>query len=228
MRAGGEDRAAASTSPVMGGPRSPPAGGMSAGAAPAVHAGGHCCSPQRSTRSAEMATRHRGPAETASVRTDLSARGWHASGWVRTSTATRTTARAPRGPVPRRRVPDRRAHGQQRRLRPVRRRDRLRDDRRAGGVVVRLRRAAARRLPADAGGGRGAVVAPGPRRHLAAPRGAGVRPRRPVRPSGRARVVDRRTGVLPLGRRPAAVGGRVGVRRSRRSRAAPVSRGATN
>ena len=55
----------------------------------------------------------------------------------------------------------------------LRRRDRLRHDRRAGRVVVRVRRAAARRLPADAGGGRGAVVAAGRGRRLAPPRGTG-------------------------------------------------------
>ena len=45
---------------------------------------------------------------------------------------------------------------------------------------------------------------------------------RPVRPPGGARVLDRRPRVLPLGRGPVAVGGRVGVRGARRSRAAPV------
>src|SRR5688572_29423561 len=47
---------------------------MSAEAAPSptVRAGGHCCSPQRSTRSPEMATAPPRPrSETASVRTDL-------------------------------------------------------------------------------------------------------------------------------------------------------------
>ncbi len=106
---------------------------------------------------------------------------------------------------PRRRLRDRRTHGEQRRLRPFHRRHRVHHDRRAGGVVVRLRRAPAGQFPPDPRGGASPLVAPGLRRNVAAPRRPGVRPRRKVRPPGGARVLDGCAGILPLGRRPVAV-----------------------
>ena len=49
------------------------------------------------------------------------------------------------------------------------------------------------------------------------PDGPRVRPRRARRPPGRPRVVERRPGVLRMERDPAADGGRMGVRRARRT-----------
>ena len=62
----------------------------------------------------------------------------------------------------------------ERRVRRVRRRDRLRDGGRALRLVVRLRRPAAGRLPAHPRRGAGAVVAPGGGRGLAPPGGPAV------------------------------------------------------
>ena len=62
-------------------------------------------------------------------------------------------------------------------------------------------------------------------RHPAGPR---LRHRRPAEPPGRARLLARRPGLLPLGRQAAADRGRVGVRRPRRPRRARATPGATS
>ena len=90
-------------------------------------------------------------------------------------------------------------HGHRAPLRALRRGDGPRHRRRARGLVVRLRRPAARRLPADPRAGRRAVVAAGLRRELARAGRTGLGGA--ARPSGRARVLQRRAGVLRLGRR---------------------------
>ncbi len=126
-----------------------------------------------------------------------------------------------------RRVPHRPLRGHQRRVRRVRRRDRMDHRRRALRLVVRVRRAAPRRLPRHARRRRRRVVAPGVRRRLAPPRRTGVRTRRPRRPSRGARVVERRGRVLPLDRAPASRPRPSGSARRAAGGSAPRSRGAT-
>ena len=126
------------------------------------------------------------------------------------------------GPDPRRRagtVPRSTPHAvTNARFADVRRRHRPRHRGRALRVVVRVRRLPARRLP-----GRPAAVADAPwwRQVYGAdwrhPDGPAVRPRRTRRPSGHPRVVERRPGLLRVERHAAADGGRVGVRRARRT-----------
>ena len=96
-------------------------------------------------------------------------------------------------------------------------------------LVVRLRRASARRVPADAGGGAGALVAEGRAgADWRRPEGPGSSISERGRPPGRARLVDRRARLLPLGRRAAPERGRVGVRRPRRPRGGSAFPGATS
>ena len=83
-------------------------------------------------------------------------------------------------------------------------------------------------LPADfapTGRRRRPLVAPGGRRGLAPSRGPPVSHRRSRGPSGRARVVARRRGLLPVGGQAAADRGRVGIRGARRARGAAVPLG---
>ena len=89
---------------------------------------------------------------------------------------------------------------------------------RALRLVVRVRRAAPRRLPRHAWRRAGPVVATGLRRRLAASRRAARRHRRPARPPCRPRVVERRHGVRRLGGQAAADGGGVGARGAGRAR----------
>ena len=94
-----------------------------------------------------------------------------------------------------------RTRRQQRALRRVRRRDRLRDRRRAVRLVVRVRRAAARRLPRH----RGVAGAPWWRQVDGAdwrhPEGPHSDARRSARPPRRPRLVERRHGLLRVVRR---------------------------
>ena len=107
----------------------------------------------------------------------------------------------------------------------VRRGDRVRHRGGALRLVVRLRRAAPRRLPAHPGRGPGALVAEGGGGGLAPPRGPTVIDRRPSRPPGPARLLERRPGLLRLGREAPAHRGRVGVRGPRRARGKGLSLG---
>ena len=72
-----------------------------------------------------------------------------------------------------------------------------------------------------------AVVAAGVRRRLASSRRPALRPRRPRRPSGGPRVVERRARVLRVDGHPPPDRSGVGVRGARRPGAERVSRGVT-
>ena len=102
-----------------------------------------------------------------------------------------------------------------------------RTERRAVRRVVRVRRAASRRLPTDPSRRGRPVVARGRGRRLAAPRGPAVVHRRSRRPSRRARQLAGRCRVLRVERHPPAHRGRVGASRPRRASPARTSRGET-
>ena len=118
--------------------------------------------------------------------------------------------------------------GVQRGILRVHRGDRIRDRGGAVRLVVRLRGAAARRLPADPIGGPGAMVAQGRGCGLATPGRTSVIGRRARRPSGRPCLMDRCAGLLLLGRQAPADRSRVGVRGQGRARRARSFPGATN
>ena len=99
-----------------------------------------------------------------------------------------------------RRVRDRAPRRHERRVRAVRRGDRLRDRGRALRLVVRVRRAAARRVPRRRAPSPRALVAAGRGRRLAAPRGAAVDARRARGAPRRARLLERRRRLLRAGR----------------------------
>ncbi|CAA9479333.1 MAG: Sulfatase modifying factor 1 precursor (C-alpha-formyglycine- generating enzyme 1), partial [uncultured Solirubrobacteraceae bacterium] len=126
----------------------------------------------------------------------------------------------PRGPAAA--VRHRRLCGVERPLRGLRRRHRAPHRRRALRGVVRVRRAAAGRVPGHPGGGLGAVVAPGARRQLAGAGGAGLGARGPRGPSGDPRLLERRGRLRRLGGGTVAHRGRVGVRRPWRARRSAV------
>ena len=113
---------------------------------------------------------------------------------------------------------DRSHGGLQRGLLRLRRCDRVRDRGGAVRLVVRVRGAAAGRLPADPGRGPGSVVAQGGGSRLAAPGGPAVVARRSPRSPCRACLLERRPGVLHLGGQAPADRSRVGVRGPRGTR----------
>ncbi len=108
----------------------------------------------------------------------------------------------------------------QRRLRRLRRRDRLPDRQRAAGLVLRLRRSPLAQAPAHGDRGPSAgrrLVVQDQRRRLASSRGTGIVDRPARGPSRRPGVAPRRLGLLRVDGMPAPYRGRVGVRGSRRS-----------
>ena len=120
----------------------------------------------------------------------------------------------------RRPVSHRRLRCLQRRLRRLRRRDRLPDRQRAAGLVLRLRGSPLAQAPAHGDRGPSAgrrLVVQDQRRRLASSRGTGIVDRPARGPSSRPRVAPRRLGLLRVGGMPAPYRGRVGVRGSRRS-----------
>ncbi|CAA9350764.1 MAG: Sulfatase modifying factor 1 precursor (C-alpha-formyglycine- generating enzyme 1), partial [uncultured Nocardioidaceae bacterium] len=122
-------------------------------------------------------------------------------------------------------VPDRAHRCEQRRVRGVRGGDGPPHGRRGLRLVLRVRRSAASRLPADPRRRAGAVVAGGARRGLGPPRGTRLRARGTRGPPRRARVPPRRRGVRRVAGRQAPDGGRVGARRPRRPGRRPVPMG---
>ena len=135
-----------------------------------------------------------------------------------------------RGPGARdraRSVLDRHSRGVERAVRSLRARDRPRHRGRALRLVVRLRRTAPRRLPADARRRGGALVASGLRRAVAPARRTALLARGPARPSRRPRVVERRARLLRVGGQAASHRSGVGARGARAGSRASVFRGAT-
>ena len=120
------------------------------------------------------------------------------------------------------RLPHRHHPGLERCLLGVRGRLRLRHRGRAMGLVVRVRRAPPRRLPADPRRRPGALVAPGRGRHVAPSRRAPILDRGSIGPSGGPRHVARRLRVRRVGREAPPDRDGMGVRGPRRPRAEAV------
>ena len=96
---------------------------------------------------------------------------------------------------------------------------------RRSSSICRCRRSSDRQARQVASGP--AVVAAGGRRVMAAAGRPGLAHLRAARPSGRARLLERRAGLLRVGRRAPADRGRMGMRRARRAARARRFRGAT-